>query len=347
MKEFKGFMHGVNLGGWFSQCNHTEERYDNFIKEEDFKTISEWGLDHIRLPIDYELVETAEGEPLEKGYERIRLAAQWCKKYNLNMILDLHKTAGYSFDVGYKESGFFDSDALQERFYKLWERLAKNFATIFDGTDREICFELLNEVTDQSYCKKWNAIAHTCIERVRAIAPSTKILVGSYWNNSLAAVKDLDPPYDENIVYNFHCYEPLVFTHQGAPWVGPQMNPDFRFPLKSKFADYIVKTSEKVGQIGTAYGAFSPDATVDVNYFETIFAEAVKIAEERNVLLYCGEYGAIDKATPEDTLEWYRLISTVFNNHGIGRAAWSFRQMDFGLSDERLDGIRPELIKYL
>ncbi len=347
MKEFKGFMHGVNLGGWFSQCNHTEERYDNFIKEEDFKTISEWGLDHIRLPIDYELVETAKGEPLEKGYERIRLAAQWCKKYNLNMILDLHKTAGYSFDIGYKESGFFDSDALQERFYKLWERLAKNFATIFEGTDREICFELLNEVTDQSYCKKWNAIAHTCIERVRAIAPSTKILVGSYWNNSLAAVKDLDPPYDENIVYNFHCYEPLVFTHQGAPWVGPQMNPDFRFPLKSKFADYIVKTSEKVGQIGTAYGAFSPDATVDVNYFETIFAEAVKIAEDRNVLLYCGEYGAIDKATPEDTLEWYRLISTVFNNHGIGRAAWSFRQMDFGLSDERLDGIRPELIKYL
>ena len=72
MKEFKGFMHGVNLGGWFSQCNHTEERYDTFITEEDFKTISDWGLDHIRLPIDYELVENTEGAPLEKGYERIR-----------------------------------------------------------------------------------------------------------------------------------------------------------------------------------------------------------------------------------------------------------------------------------
>ena len=347
MKEFKGFMHGVNLGGWFSQCNHTEERYDTFITEEDFKTISAWGLDHIRLPIDYELVENTEGAPLEKGYERIRQAAQWCKKYNLNMILDLHKTAGYSFDIGYKESGFFDSDALQERFYKLWERLAQNFATIFDGTDREICFELLNEVTDQSYCKKWNAIAKNCIERIRKIAPTTKILVGSYWNNSLASVKDLDAPYDENIVYNFHCYEPLLFTHQGASWVGPNMNPDFRLPLKSKFADYIVKTSEKVGQIGTAFGTFSPDATVNVDYFETIFAEAVKIAEDRNVLLYCGEYGAIDKATPEDTLEWYKLISTVFNNHGIGRAAWSFRQMDFGLSDARLDGIRSELIRYL
>ena len=347
MKRFDGFMHGVNLGGWFSQCNHTEERYDNFIKKEDFKVIASWGLDHVRLPIDYELVETADGSPIEKGYERIRKAAEWCKENNLNMLLDLHKTAGYSFDLGYKESGFFEDEKLQERFYKLWENLARNFANIFEGSNNEICFELLNEVTDQSYCKKWNAIAKTCIQKIRAIAPDTKILVGSYWNNSLAAVKDLDEPYDENIVYNFHCYEPLLFTHQGAQWVGPKMNPDFRFPLKSTFAEYAKMTSEKVGQIGNAFNAFSPDASVDVSYFEKIFEEAIGIAEKRNVLLYCGEYGVIDRASPEDTLEWYRLISTVFNNHGIGRAAWSFRQMDFGLSDSRLDSIRGELIKYL
>ena len=353
MKEFKGFMHGVNLGGWFSQCNHTEERYDNFITEKDFKIIKEWGLDHIRLPIDYELVEKKDGTPRKSGYERIANAINWCKENHLNMILDLHKTCGYSFDVGYKESGFFEDEKLQERFYKLWENLARNFAKAFDDADYgnnshgEICFELLNEITDKSYSEKWNAIARTCIQRIRAIAPVTKILVGSYWNNSLASVKDLDPPYDENIVYNFHCYEPLLFTHQGAPWVGPNMNPDFRFPLKSKYEDYTKMTSEKVGQIGTAFGAFAPDATVDVNYFETIFSEAVKIAEDRNVLLYCGEYGVIEKATPQDTLEWYRLISTVFNKHGIGRAVWSYRQMDFGLNDNRLDGIRGDLLKYL
>ena len=347
MKKFDGFMHGVNLGGWFSQCNHTEERYDNFIKEEDFKKIAEWGLDHIRLPIDYELVENADGSKRQSGYERIRQAAKWCQSNNLNMILDLHKTCGYSFDVGYKESGFFEDEKLQERFYKLWESLAENFKDIFAGSDNEICFELLNEVTDQSYCKKWNAIARTCIERIRKIAPVTKILVGSYWNNSLASVKDLDPPYDEKIVYNFHCYEPLLFTHQGAPWVGPDMNPDFRFPLKSKYADYTKMTSEKVGQIGTAFGAFSSDATVDVNYFETIFAEAVKTAEDRKVLLYCGEYGTIENSSPEDTVEWYKLISTVFNNHGIGRAAWSYKEMNFGLADSRLDSVRSQLLKYL
>lgn len=347
MKAFSGFMHGVNLGGWYSQCDHSEERYNDFIKEEDFKTISSWGMDHVRLPIDYNLIETADGQPIEKGYERIRSAAKWCKENKLNMILDLHKTAGFSFDSGEKETGFFDNPAYQERFYSLWERLASNFANIFEGSSQEICFELLNEVTDQAFCKKWNEIAKNCIQRIRKIAPTTKILVGSYWNNSLASVKDLDQPYDENIVYNFHCYDPLLFTHQGAPWVGPNMNTDFRFPLKSSFAEYQKKTDEKVGQIGISFRMFDQNATVDENYFESIFAEAVKIAEERNVLLYCGEYGVIDRASYEDTLEWYRLISSVFNKHGIGRAAWSYKEMDFGLSDSRLDSIRPQLVKYL
>ncbi len=347
MKQFNGFMHGVNLGGWFSQCNYTEERYDNFIKEDDFKVISDWGMDHIRLPIDYELVETADGQPLEKGYERIRKAAQWCKANKPNMILDLHKTAGYSFDSGHGESGFFENEQLQERFYKLWENLAAQFKDVFAGSDNEICFELLNEVTDQSYSKKWNTIARTCIERIRKIAPTTKILIGSYWNNSVASVKDLDAPYDENIVYNFHCYEPLLFTHQGAPWVGPKMNTDFRFSLGSSIADYMKMTMEKVGQVGTGFDKFKPEETITTSYFEKIFEEAVRVAEERNVMLYCGEYGVIDRATPEETVEWYKLISTVFNNHGIGRAAWSYRQMDFGLSDARLDAVRSKLIKYL
>ena len=346
MKKFNGFMHGVNLGGWFSQCNHTQERYDNFIKEEDFAVIKSWGLDHVRLPVDYNLVENADGSYIEEGFERLSKALGWCKKNNLNVILDLHKTAGYSFDAGEKESGFFDNPDLQERFYRLWENFARRFASIFDGTENEICFELLNEVTDQSYSKKWNAIANTCIERIRAIAPTTKILVGSYWNNAVSAVKDLDPPYDDNIVYNFHCYEPLLFTHQGAPWI-PGMDHNLRVKFATSFAEYSKTTKEMIGNFGAPFDSFKPEDTPSPAYFEKLFEEALAIAEERGAYLYCGEYGVIDRATPEDTIEWFKAISEVLNKYGVGRAAWSYRQMDFGLSDARLDGIRTELVKYL
>ena len=51
MKKWEGYMHGVNLGGWLSQCDHTKDRYDNFIKEEDFKRLSDLKINCVRINI--------------------------------------------------------------------------------------------------------------------------------------------------------------------------------------------------------------------------------------------------------------------------------------------------------
>jgi len=91
-------MHGINFGGWFSQCDHSEKRYDNFIKEADFERVARWGFDHVRIPVDYELVLNEDLTYREDGFKRIKDCIDWCEKYNLHMILDLHKTMGFSFD---------------------------------------------------------------------------------------------------------------------------------------------------------------------------------------------------------------------------------------------------------
>ena len=51
--------------------------------------------------------------------------------------------------------------------------------------------------------------------------------------------------------------------------------------------------------------------------------------------------------SPEDTVKWYRVIHDTFEKHEISRSAWSYRRMDFGLSDERMDGVRDRLIPLL
>ena len=56
MKKIIGFNKGINLGGWLSQCLYEKKHYDTFICEADLKTISLWGLDHVRVPIDYEVL---------------------------------------------------------------------------------------------------------------------------------------------------------------------------------------------------------------------------------------------------------------------------------------------------
>ncbi|WP_044916478.1 glycoside hydrolase family 5 protein [Butyrivibrio sp. WCE2006] len=342
MKQFPGFSHGINLGGWLSQCNHTKERYDNFIKESDIEKIKSWGLDHIRVPVDYNLVEEKDGTYKEDGFAYIQKAIDWTGKYGLNMVLDLHKTFGYSFDNGEQEAGFFENEKYQERFYKLWEQFAERFGKYED----RLAFELLNEVTKKEYCDTWNGVSTECIKRIRKFAPTIKILLGGYYNNSIVALKDICAPYDENVVYNFHCYEPLVFTHQGAAWI-ESMDNSFRMPFDSTYREYDENAFAQLGNRPEELKVSDPDKRLGIEYFEQYMEEAVRVANERNVALYCGEYGVIDLATPEDALKWYQAIGTCFNKYNIGRAAWSYKEMDFGLSDARMDAVRDEILKLM
>ena len=316
MRELVGFKKGVDLGGWLSQCDYSKERLDHFVEEQDIAKVASWGVDHVRLPFDFNIVQAEDDSFIEDGFERIAKAIGWAKKYGLKNVLDLHKTKGFSFDEGEKESGFFDSEKLQNGFYALWEEMAKRF-----GNDPEnVAFELLNEITDQSFIDGWNRISTECIKRIRQYAPKVLILVGSYWNNAPEAVKDLAAPADENVIFNMHCYDPLKFTHQGATWTS-QIVQEERYSF------------EEIG--------------IDANYFKERFASAVETANKYNTALYCGEYGVIDRATPEDTVKWYKAIHEAFEELGIGRSAWNYKEMDFGLSDARMSGVIEELIKYL
>lgn len=310
MLKKMGIVRGINLGGWLSQCDYSDQRLNEFIQEKDFACIASWGLDHVRIPVDYNVLDDG------RGYAKLDWAIDMCRKYGLKMVLDLHKTAGFSFDNGEAETGFFDSEAYQQRFYTLWENLARRYGALTDL----LAFELLNEVTEPRFIDVWNRIAAEAIRRIRTLAPDVVILVGSYWNNSVSAVKDLAAPADDKVVYNFHCYEPLAFTHQGAYWV-----------------DSLDKSARV---------AFA-DSGATEQYFDEMFASAIQAAEKNHTSLYCGEYGVIDQANPEDTLKWVKTIHAVLDKHSISRALWNYRGMDFGLTRPEMDGVREELIKYL
>lgn len=315
VKSF-GIRRGVNLGGWLSQCNYSPERLNHFIEAEDFAVIASWQADHVRIPVDYNVLEDDQGGYDAPGWERLDFALAQCEKHGLKVIIDLHKAAGFSFDSGEAEEGFFESEAYQDRFCRLWEEIARRYGKLSDW----VMFELLNEVTRPEFIDTWNRVSNQAIRRIRKFAPDTYILVGSYHNNSAPAVKDLAPPADDRVVYNFHCYDPFHYTHQGAGWVR-EMDKSLRYTFDES---------------GTS-----------VEGFEARFAPAIEAAAKYGAPLYCGEYGVIDKVPPEDAVKWFRVINAVFEKHGIARAVWSYRRMDFGISDPRWDAVRDELIKVL
>ncbi|MBO6107953.1 MAG: cellulase family glycosylhydrolase [Eubacterium sp.] len=342
MKKLIGYQRGINFGGWLSQCDHEKETYDNKITENDFQIVSDWCLDHVRIPIDYNLLENEDGSYKTENLIYIDNAVKWCGKYGLNMILDLHSTYGYSFD-DYDEGGLFFSNLdYQERFYQLWEMLA----SLYGSNSDMLVFELLNEVTDEAYSDSWNAIILECIKRIRKKAPGIQIMFGGYHNNGIDALKDLVRPDDDNIIYTFHCYEPLIFTHQGAYWV-PTMDESFRISISATYGEMMEATEKYMDQATVGLDDVDPSDGFSEKYYEKIFADAVKIADERNVALYCGEYGVIDLAAPDEILNWYKTIHKVFDKYGIGRAAWTYRGLDFGFVDEHMQPVLDEVLRYL
>ena len=317
MLKEKGFYRGVNLGGWLSQCDYSQERLNGFITEEDFVQIASWGFDHVRLPVDYNVVMNEDGSFREEGLARIDRAIDLCRKNRLHLMLDLHKTPGFSFDAGEKEEGFFESGSYQEQFYAIWECFAQRY-----GSEKEtVGFDLLNEVTFERYIEAWKRISREAVRRIRCFAPDTLILLGSYQWNSAKTVRHLDAPYDENVVYNFHFYEPHDFTHQGAYWEAGDRDISLRYTYAESGA----------GE----------------SYFEEFIASALEKAAREGTELYCGEYGVIDVVPPEEAVKWFRDLHTVFEKHSIARCLWSYKQMDFGLADARMDAVRPELLALL
>lgn len=48
-----------------------------------------------------------------------------------------------------------------------------------------------------------------------------------------------------------------------------------------------------------------------------MFLDGIQAAEHFDVPLYCGEYGVIDQAPPEDTIRWFHDINSVFKNTAL------------------------------
>lgn len=343
MKKLLNYQKGVNLGGWLSQGSLEKEHLDSFILEKDIEKIASWGADHVRLPVDFENIETESGEEKAEGYVYIDNCISWCRKYGLNMILDLHKTCGYVFDNPEYSSDFFNDESLQDRFVNLWKRLSERYAKDSDI----VMFDILNEVVDFKAAEKWNEIAVRCMKAIREFAPDAKLLFGGVGNNAVSAVKLLAPPIDENVVYSCHCYSPLIFTHQSAYWVNG-MPTDFHIGYPKSYEEYAEKSESFFGNGASDVSkGEAPAKELGSEYFENIFKEAVDVAEARGVSLYCGEYGVIDRANPEDALRWFKDIHKAFEKYGMGRAVWSYKEMDFGLTDEHYDKVREEIIKLL
>lgn len=73
-----------------------EKHYSTFITEDDFKSIAEAGLDHVRIPFSYWAVKTYDKDPYVFGvsWRYLLRGIEWARKYGIRVKLDLHGVPG-------------------------------------------------------------------------------------------------------------------------------------------------------------------------------------------------------------------------------------------------------------
>lgn len=331
---------GVNLGGWVSQYPEFDhDHFESFVDESDVERIAAWGMDHVRLPIDYPVLRGDEGTEgfSERGFGYLDDCVRWCDAHDLDLIFDLHQAPGYSFN-DLENNRLFDDEALQDRFVAVWCELAERYASTGD----ELAFELLNEVVEPT-SERWNALVHRTVDAIREVDADRDVIVGGNNYNAIDELENIDLiEDDDNIVYTFHFYEPHLFTHQHASWSDGAREYDTDVEYPGPFpglASFLAANPEYEEQ----YGEFV-DHRADREWIEAAIQPALDFRAETGEDVYCGEYGVIDVAPEESRLAWYRDVVDVLSAHDIGRGCWSYKEMSFGLVDGDGDVVNEDLV---
>lgn len=160
---------GVNLGGWlilekwmtpsvfrgtsaideysFMQTDGADDKIQahrsSFVTDEDFKWLAENGINAIRLPVGYWVLE--DSGPYLSAAQFLDFAVDMCDKYHLKLLIDLHGAPGsqngrdHSGRVG--EIRWHDERLNQFRSIEVLESLAKRYY----NRDCIWGYQLLNE----------------------------------------------------------------------------------------------------------------------------------------------------------------------------------------------------------
>jgi endoglucanase len=338
--EKNSLQSGVNLGGWISQYPVFDyHHFDTFITCSDIRRIADWGCDHVRLPVDYPVLEDENrpGVPNERGLDYVRRAMEWCQQDHLSVILDLHRAPGYTFN-NFQAATLFGDPSQQERFLNLWESLAEQFY----GTSDRLVFELLNEIVLPDSAP-WNCLLQKAVDRIRRKDPERLIVIGGNFYNAASELVHLEILDDPFILYTFHFYEPMVVTHQKAHWAAGVFEYDrnMDYPGSAPHLDEFLASRPEFKNVLEQYSGKHLDKSTIRSYLQP----ALEFAQKSGQSVYCGEYGVIEGAPMEARINWTRDFVSLLRDNRIGKAVWSYKAMDFGLVD--LDGkiVNDEIIK--
>jgi endoglucanase len=340
---------GVNLSHWLSQDFGWAPKY-TYINENDIKFIDSIGYDHVRIPIDEQEMWDSTGIPIKEAFKYLTNCLDWCAKYNLKAIVDMHIIRAHHFNAGNdgtKNILWVDSSA-QENFINLWVQLSSALHTY---SNKMVAYEILNEAVAPDH-EDWNKLMNKTVAVIRKLEHERVLVIGPNMWQIAPNLKYLRlPEGDRNIILSFHTYSPLAFTHYKTDW--SQMK---YYKGAVHYPGQIISTNDYKKYIDTTNAALLNQTSDARDIFNKqrlieVFKGGLEFAKSKNLQLYCGEFGCIPTVDRKERLLFYGDMISALEENNIAWCNWEYKG-DFGLyffDAEKKKSLQPdfELIKIL
>lgn len=262
------------------------------MTERHFALLRAAGFSNVRIPVHpFRFVTDPETFALDpKFFRTLDWAITTARKNDLIPIVDFHEYHAMSADPLGK----------RRMFLAVWQQIAVHGRDYPD----DVLFELCNEPNIRP--EIWNELHAAARRVIRASNPRRTLIIGSVYGNQIKHLKDLDLPEDDwNIIVAIHYYEPIAFTHQGAPW-----------------------SKRGRDQKNISWTATAEEKAAVLREFDA--AQAWSRAHHRPLTL--GEFGAYEKAEMTSRKTWTDFIARQAEARGWSWSYWQF-DSDFVLFD--------------
>jgi endoglucanase len=187
--------------------------------EVDYGRVKDMGMNAIRFYLNYKTFESDNNPFVYKqaGWDWLDQNIAWAKKNDIYLILNMHVPQG-----GFQSQGtspdLWTVPKNQERLIALWKAIADKYKN-----EPQIAgFGLVNEPVPTASKTQWEQLAQKITNGIRSVDKNHILFIEKpiYIKGQNTEDSDFNFPKitDNNVVYEFHTYEPYYFTHQLLDW---------------------------------------------------------------------------------------------------------------------------------